>query len=97
MAEVKWTQQAADDLESITKFIAQDSVHYARLFAVDVVEAVERLNVFPESGRIVPEKNSPAIREIIFGNRIIYRLKNEAVEILTIYHGSRLLDPSKLK
>ena len=98
MAEVKWTQQAADDLESITKFIAQDSVHYARLFAVDVVEAVEKLDFFPKSGRIVPEKNIPSIREIIFGNyRIIYRLKNEAVEILTIYHGSRLLDPSKLK
>lgn len=98
MAEVKWTQQAADDLESITNFIAKDSVHYASLFAVDIIEAVERLDTFSRAGRIVLEKNKPAIREIIFGNyRIIYRLKNEAVEILTIYHGSRLLDPSKMK
>lgn len=98
MAEVKWTQQAADDLESITIFIAKDSVHYASLFAVDIIDAVERLDTFPRAGRIVPEKNNPSIREIIFGNyRIIYRLKKGAVEILTIYHGSRLLDPSKLK
>jgi len=44
MAEVRWTQQAADDLESITDFISQDSPHYARLFATDVIAAVERLS-----------------------------------------------------
>ena len=34
MVEVKWTLQAAEDLESITDFIAKDSLYYARLFAV---------------------------------------------------------------
>ncbi len=29
MAEVRWTPQAADDLEAITDFIAADSPHYA--------------------------------------------------------------------
>jgi plasmid stabilization system protein ParE len=38
MAEVKWTIQAADDLESITNFIAQDSEHYAQLFASDILQ-----------------------------------------------------------
>ncbi len=51
MAEVRWTQQAADDLESITDFISQDSPHYARLFAIDVIAAVERLSSFPNLGR----------------------------------------------
>ena len=98
MAEVRWTPQAADDLESITEFISQDSPHYARLFATDVVEAVEQVASFPNLGRIVPERNDPLIREILLGSyRIVYRLRAELVELLTIHHGARLLDPSKLE
>ncbi len=45
-----------------------------------------------------PEINDPEIREILFGSyRIVYRVKGELVEILTIYHGARLLDPTRLK
>jgi plasmid stabilization system protein ParE len=33
MAEVRWTIQAADDLDAIVHFIATDSEHYARLLA----------------------------------------------------------------
>ncbi|MCX6339339.1 MAG: type II toxin-antitoxin system RelE/ParE family toxin [Candidatus Aureabacteria bacterium] len=98
MAEVRWTPQAADDLESITEFISQDSPHYACLFATDVVEAVEQVANFPNLGRIVPERNDPLIREILPGSyRIVYRLRAELVELLTIHHGARLLDPSKLE
>jgi len=97
MAEVRWTPQAADDLEAITEFIARDSSHYASLFVINVLQAVERLIGFPESGRIVPEKNDPQIREIILGNyRIVYRLRQGTVELLTIHHASRPLDISKL-
>ena len=98
MAQVTWTPQGADDLETITEFIAVDSPHYASLFAMDVLAAVERLAVFPQSGRIVPELNAPEIKEILFGTyRIVYRVKGDLVEILTVCHGARLLDPSKLK
>lgn len=97
MVEVRWALQAADDLEAITEFISQDSPHYARLFAADTIAAVERLSAFPELGRIVPEKNDPVIREVLLGNyRIVYRFKDNVIEILTVHHGSRLLDPSKL-
>ena len=48
-----------------------------------------RLIDFPQSGRIVPEIGDRSIREIILGNyRIIYRLRSEAVEILTVHHGA---------
>ena len=98
MAQVRWTPLAADDLDSIAAFISKDSAHYATLFVVDVLSAVDRLNQFPNLGRIVPETKDSSIREIILGSyRIIYRLGEELVEILTVHHGSQLLDPSKLK
>ena len=98
MAEVRWTPQAAEDLESIAEFIAEDSPHYARLLVIDILQAIRHLIDFPRSGRIVPELNDPIIREIILGNyRIVYRLRDEIVEILTVYHGARLIDPSRLQ
>ena len=89
---------AAEDLEGIAQFIARDSTKYATLFVMDALDSVEKLENFPKSGRIVPETNNPDIREIILGNyRIIYRVKTDLVEILTIYHGARLLNTEKLK
>ena len=97
MVEVKWTLQATNDLESIANFIAKDSFHYSRLFVVDIFESVDRLINFPNSGRIVPELNDSTVRELILGNyRLVYRFKKDIVELLTIYHGARLLNPSRL-
>jgi addiction module RelE/StbE family toxin len=97
MAQVRWTPQAADDLDAISEFISQDSSHYATLFVLDVLQAVDRLSEFPKLGRVVPEVDNPAVREIILGSyRIIYRLREDIVEILTVFHGSRIFDPSKL-
>ncbi|HBC86406.1 MAG TPA: type II toxin-antitoxin system RelE/ParE family toxin [Lentisphaeria bacterium] len=93
MAEIRWTLQALDDVEAIAKYISRDSTHYAQLFTIKVFDAVRQIEIFPESGRIVPEIKQKYIREIILGNyRIIYRQKNDCAEILTVYHSSRLLD-----
>jgi len=98
MAEVRWSLQASDDLESIASFISKDSEQYARLFVVDIFEAVERIASFPEAGRVVPELGDKSIREVILGNyRIVYKLGKKGVDIITIYHGARLLDPKRLK
>jgi|SRR3989337_2180386 len=94
MAQVKWTPQSLDDIEAIANFIARDSDYYAQMVTVKVFEAAERLELFPESGRIVPELNRREIREVLFGN---YRIKKELVQILTVYHSARLLDVNKIE
>ena len=66
MAQVRWTLQAVADLESITEFVAADSPHYAQLFAIDVISAVDRLAKFPRSGRIVPELRNSTIRRSLW-------------------------------
>ena len=93
MVEVTWTPQALDDLDSIAEFISEDSPCYAGLFVINVFDVVNRLYEFPESGRVVPETNTPQIREIIMGNyRIVYRINLKKIEILTVIHGAKLLD-----
>jgi addiction module RelE/StbE family toxin len=98
MVEVIWSPQSLRDVESIAAFIAEDSEQYASLFIQDVLQSVDRLADFPESGRIVPELNDSSIREIIFGNyRVICRIKRKSIGIVTVRHGARILDSSKLK
>jgi len=43
MVEIRWSPQAADDVEANTDFIAADSVHYFKIFEADVLSAVDRL------------------------------------------------------
>ncbi len=91
MAKIVWTEQAYEDLEAIFRYIRRDSERYARLFAEKILSSVKRLELMPESGRIVPEINKKYIRELIIGNyRIIYRTTKNQVAILTIRHGARL-------
>ena len=71
--------------------MALDSPPYADLVAERIVAAVDRLQNHPRSGRVVPELGDEAIREVIQGNyRIVYRVRHDLVEIVTVFHGARL-------
>ena len=90
MTRVLWSPQAIRDVEAIRAFIAQDSSAYAQLIVGRLVAAVDRLQDFPESGRIVPERQNPAIREVIVPPyRLVYRLRGGLVEIATVFRSSR--------
>ncbi|KRT76485.1 MAG: plasmid stabilization system protein [Armatimonadetes bacterium CSP1-3] len=92
MRRVIWTRQAVEDVEAIKAYVARDSERYAVLLAERLVAAIERVGLFPESGRVVPEVNDATLREVVYGNyRIVYRVLPEAVEVVTVYHGARLL------
>ena len=40
---------------------------------------------------MVPELGDESIREVVHGTyRIVYRLRDEVVEIATVFHGARL-------
>ncbi len=45
----------------------------------------------------MPELEIDNIREIILGNyRLIYRIKEDEVQIVTVHHGAQLLDANKI-
>jgi toxin ParE1/3/4 len=91
-----WSPQALRDLEGIRDHIAIDSARYAALVIERIVNGVERLSTFPESGRMVPEHNDPSIREVIVKPyRVVYRLKPGLVEIATVFRASRMFPESE--
>ncbi|MEM9553928.1 MAG: type II toxin-antitoxin system RelE/ParE family toxin [Acidobacteriota bacterium] len=94
MARLRWSPQALEDLEAICRFIATDSPQTARRVGQRLFAAVDRLERFPLSGRVVPELSDDAIREVRWKRyRIVYRVRTpETVEVLTVFHGARMID-----
>lgn len=87
---VKWTTPAKLDLKQIHDYIARDSKFYAQKVSLEIVEKSEKLKIFPEIGRVVPEIGDPNIRElIIYSYRLIYEVFPDKVEILALIHGKR--------
>ncbi|MEA2076312.1 MAG: type II toxin-antitoxin system RelE/ParE family toxin [Euryarchaeota archaeon] len=92
MAKIMWSPKAINELGRICGYIGENLEYYARIFAENVFKRIEQLELFPYSGRIVPEYNQPDLRELIYQNyRIIYRVKTGLIEIVWITHGARLL------
>lgn len=90
MAQIKWTVKALKDLKAINDYISLDSIFYAKRFVDRLIDRVDQLIEFPESGRIVPEKNTSEIRELIESHyRIFYRLQKGKVTILRIHNSAR--------
>ena len=86
---LKWSTL---DLRDITAYIKADNPSAAASFALTLIERTELLREFPEMGRVIPEHNDPALREIIQGNyRIIYRFssRQSKVQIVRLWHGAR--------
>jgi toxin ParE1/3/4 len=86
-----WSPRSIRDLESIHQQIAQDSPLYADLVVQRLVRAPDRLQQFPESGRVVPERGQPELRELIVRPfRVVYRLRDDSIQIVTVFRASRL-------
>jgi len=92
MARVVWSSVARDDLKALVSFIKTDSPGYAQTFGLHIQQRVEQLHHFPESGRKIPEDKHGTYRELIVGNyRVVYRVDEETVTIVTLIHGARML------
>jgi toxin ParE1/3/4 len=94
MVEIRWTDQALDDIDNIAEFIAKDSVKYAEIQVERFFDKVNVLTTHPSAGRIVPEISSDDLRELIQGNyRIIYQIISKTrLDILTVHLSRRLLE-----
>lgn len=91
--KIFWTRQSREDLRDVRAFIARDAPATASAFVRRLRRSVERLREFPESGQVVPELGRKEIREILRGNyRIIYRVAENRIDILAVYHSARLLE-----
>ncbi len=65
---------------------------YKLIFGYRLIAEADKLQDFPELGRVVPEYSVPTIREIIVRSyRIVYRVNHarKLVEITRVWHAAR--------
>jgi toxin ParE1/3/4 len=86
---LRWTPAAADDLESIGNYLAQHLPSFAHSTILEIYQTVLTLRTTPYRGRIGREEG---IRELVLPRLpyiVVYRVKENDVEILHIYHGAQ--------
>ncbi len=90
--KIIWTEKAEKQLDQIFEYIASDSSLYAHRTVGQIIEEAENISPHPRKGRKVPEYQREDIREVFHHPyRIIYLLKDDTIEILSVIHGARLL------
>ena len=90
--QIRWSDRAKDDLTAIGDYIASDSPFAAMRWVDLLISDVERAAEMPLAGRVVPEyAEREDIREVLRRTyRIVYRVSDDVIEVLTIFEGHRL-------
>jgi toxin ParE1/3/4 len=85
--QIRWTTEAADQLEAAVERIQLDNPTAGRNIAQEIIDRIEQLAVFPGLGR---PGEVMGTRELVCPPYVlIYRSTEEIVEILHIWHGAQ--------
>ncbi len=86
-----WTEHALACLAGIEDFIAQDDPVAAVLLLESLIARTDILQDHPLAGRRVPEVPKSSLLELVEANcRIVYRVRADSIEILTVFESHRL-------
>ena len=91
---IRWSKRGKLRRMQCVRYIAQESGDWPTAWKRedDVFDAVSHLAEFPLSGSVVRKFGRTDIRQVLLGDyRIIYRVKENIPEIISIRHGHFLI------
>ena len=90
---VTLADSAVRDLEDIVAHYVERGVpNVGADLVAEILDRIETLREYPDIGRIVPEFESPRVRELIHPPfRIVYRRDTDTVRVVRVWRGERLL------
>jgi plasmid stabilization system protein ParE len=93
-ASLRLAASAVADLEAIAGWYAEQGVPEIGVrFIGEILEQIEALQDHPQMGRIVPEFDQTALRELIHPPfRIVYRCTPRRVQVVRVWRSERLLE-----
>jgi toxin ParE1/3/4 len=86
---LRWTPAAADDLEAIANYLAKHFPSFMEDTIRKIYKTIITLRSMPHRGRIGREEET---RELVIADLpyiVVYRIKNDSVEVLHVYHGAQ--------
>jgi toxin ParE1/3/4 len=92
---VDLAQSALDDLAEIIEWYTSQGVPLVGVRLVtEIRDRLLQLKAFPDSGRTVPEFDTPWLCELEHPPfRIVYRRDEDAVTVVRVWRSERLMDP----
>ena len=95
--KLRWTSRARRDLLAISRYIARDDPSAARQWIERLRKRSRKAAATPLAGRVVPEIQRADIREVFVRTyRIVYRVHEDSIDVLTVFEGHRLFDADTL-
>ena len=93
---IDFAQSALEDLAGIREWYdSQQAPQVGERMVAAVIARVEQLSAFPDSGKMVPEFDTPWLRELeLPPYRIVYRRDDSAVTVVRVRRSERLMDPN---
>ena len=92
---VNLTRLAQEDLEKIYYYISDDSIANAKKIILELEKKISSLNTLPEGHPLIAENEffATEYRHLIHKKyRIIYRISEKTVYILSVIHGAKLME-----
>jgi toxin ParE1/3/4 len=83
---IRWTVPAADDLENIKHYLTKHFPHLAQPTIRRIYEKVRSLRTFPSRGRNGRRTGTRELVLITLPYIVAYRIKDDMVEILNVWH-----------
>lgn len=90
---IEFAESALVDFEKMRTWYAEQGVpEIGQRFVAEIFAQVEQLAEFPESGRIVPEFDLSAVRELLHPPfRVVYRVGVDKIWVVRVWRSERLL------
>lgn len=89
--KIKFTPSAGTLFLSALSYIRKDKPSAAVNFRNRAEKILRGLENFPESGRIIPELAELPYREVIIPpHRFFYRIKDDFVWVVAVWHGAQI-------
>ena len=86
---IRWTPSAAADLKAIHDYLKEHEPQWAWPTVVELRQGIRKLKQFPHIGRPGREEGTRELLHERLPYIVVYRVREEAVEILHIWHPSR--------
>ena len=90
---ITFAESAVQDLETIREYYQEQEVpEVGERFIEEIISSVEELVIHPERGRMVPEFNTPQLRQLIHPPfRVVYRRYKEKISVVRVWRSERLM------
>ena len=93
---IRFTPLARLQFLEALEYIRRDKPSAARKFRQRAEKVLRQLEVYPESGRLIPELPDLPHREVVIKPyRFFYRVEKKTIWIVAVWHGAQL--PKKPK